>query len=245
MPQTTPIVRMVKIKKIQTISQSRFKSGFIFSTPKDKAVSQRINCAYLRPLNEQPKGAKMPSKPEFNSAASMDRKSLCKAIFKACYRQGNFKLRSGLTSTEYFDKYRFECQPQILKAVAEHLIKFIPADTQALAGLEMGGIPIATALSLATGLPTVFVRKKAKDYGTEQFAEGFDIVDKKILIIEDVVTTGGQVLLSSNDLRKAGAQISDVLCVIQRSQDLSPFTENHLKLQSLFTMEELKQSVDT
>lgn len=176
------------------------------------------------------------------SQPSMDRKALCKAVFQVCYRKGNFKLRSGQTSTEYFDKYRFESQPQLLKAVAEHLVKFIPPDTEALAGLEMGGIPIATALSLATGIPCAFIRKKAKDYGTEQFSEGLDIKGKKLLIVEDVVTTGGQVLLSTEDLRQAGAIISDVLCVIQRGKDLTPFTEKGLKLHSLFTMEELKQS---
>ena len=173
---------------------------------------------------------------------SMDRKALTLAVFKACYRTGNFKLRSGQTSTEYFDKYRFEAQPQILRAVAQHLLKSIPSDTQALAGLEMGGIPIATALSLESGLPCVFVRKKAKDYGTEQFAEGLEIQGKKLLVVEDVVTTGGQVILSTEDLRRTGAIITDVLCVIQRSKDLSPFTEKSLKLHSLFTMDELKNS---
>lgn len=176
---------------------------------------------------------------------SLDRKSLCKAVFQACYRRGNFKLRSGQTSTEYFDKYRFESQPHILKAVAEHLVKFIPQETEVLAGLEMGGIPIATALSIITGIPTAFIRKKAKDYGTEQFAEGLEIKGKNLLIIEDVVTTGGQVLLSAADLRNAGAKISDVLCVIQRSNDLTPFIEKQLKLHSLFTMEELKHSTDS
>jgi orotate phosphoribosyltransferase len=172
----------------------------------------------------------------------MDRKTLCQEVFKTCYRRGQFKLRSGQVSDEYFDKYRFEAQPQILRSVAAHLAPLVPQGTEALAGLEMGGIPIATALSLATGLPCVFVRKKAKDYGTEQFAEGLDITGRKLLIIEDVVTTGGQVLLSTQDLRQAGALISDVLCVIQRGQDLAAFREKELCLQSLFTMEELKKS---
>ena len=74
-----------------------------------------------------------------------------------------------------------------------------------LAGLEMGGIPIATALSLASGIPAAFVRKKAKDYGTCKFAEGADVGGKKTLVIEDVITSGGQVLMSAADLRSVGA----------------------------------------
>ncbi len=171
---------------------------------------------------------------------TLDRNTLCHEIFKACYLQGNFKLRSGQISHEYFDKYRFEAQPRLLKAVAEHLKPLVPADTEALAGLEMGGIPIATALSLETGLPCVFVRKKAKDYGTEKFAEGLDIKGKKVLVIEDVVTTGGQILISTEDLRSLGAIITDALCVILRGKDLSAFQEKNLNLNKLFTMEELK-----
>src|SRR5690606_31948350 len=95
----------------------------------------------------------------------------------------------------------------------------IPVGTEILAGLEMGGIPVATALSLETGIPCVFVRKKAKDYGTCKFAEGLEIKGKKVCIIEDVVTTGGQVVLSTADLRSLGADISTVLCVIHRGPE--------------------------
>ncbi len=172
----------------------------------------------------------------------LGRSELCRAVFEICYLKGNFKLRSGQTSTEYFDKYRFESQPQLLKSIALELKKLIPTDTEILAGLEMGGIPIATALALETGLPLVFVRKKAKDYGTLKFAEGLDIQGKKLLIIEDVVTTGGQILLSTEDLRQTGALVQNALCVILRGKDLSSFNEKGLKLSSLFTMEELKNS---
>ncbi len=172
----------------------------------------------------------------------LGRSELCRAVFEICYLKGNFKLRSGQTSTEYFDKYRFESQPQLLKSIALELKKLIPTDTEILAGLEMGGIPIATALALETGLPLIFVRKKAKDYGTLKFAEGLEIQGKKLLIIEDVVTTGGQILLSTEDLRQTGALVQHALCVILRGKDLSSFNEKDLKLSSLFTMEELKNS---
>lgn len=173
----------------------------------------------------------------------MDRQELAQQIFKVSHLTGEFKLRSGQISNEYFDKYRFESQPTLLNAIAEQMSSLIPPDTEVLAGLEVGGIPIATALSLKTGLPIVFVRKKAKDYGTCQLAEGVTIKGKKVCIIEDVITTGGQVHLSAEDLRREGAQLSDVLCVIDRGSDsIQKMKEKGLNLHPLFTMAELKKS---
>lgn len=172
----------------------------------------------------------------------MTRNDLAKAVFQVSHLKGQFKLRSGQTSTEYFDKYRFEARPEILREIAQQLAPLIPTGTQVLAGLEMGGIPIATALALETGLPCVFVRKEAKEYGTCQFAEGLDVKGLKTCIIEDVVTTGGQVVLSTKDLRSLGAEITDVLCVIHRGGGDGPLAEVGLKLHPLFTMEELKKA---
>ncbi len=174
----------------------------------------------------------------------MTREELAKKIYQVSYLQGEFKLRSGTISSEYFDKYRFESQPLILAAIAEQMAPLIPVGTQALAGLELGGVPIATALSLKTGLPVTFVRKKAKDYGTCQFAEGLEIKDRKVCIIEDVITTGGQVCISTKDLRSLGAQIESVLCVIYRGQHQPEPTLVELGLQMipLFTMNQLKNS---
>jgi orotate phosphoribosyltransferase len=173
----------------------------------------------------------------------MTKQELAKKIYDICYLTGTFKLRSGQTSHEYFDKYRFESMPQLLKPVAELLKPMIPPDTQALAGLEMGGIPIATALSLETGIPVVFIRKKPKDYGTCLFAEGIDIVGKKLCIIEDVITTGGQVLTSVQDLRNSNAIIDTVLCSILRGSAENPeFAKAGLKIKYLFTGDELKSS---
>jgi len=115
----------------------------------------------------------------------MTKDELQNSIIEVAKLTGEFKLRSGLTSNVYFDKYRFEAQPQILKSIAQHLAPLVPKDTEILAGLEMGGIPIATALSLETGLPVAFIRKEAKDYGTCKFAEGQDIKGKKLCIVED------------------------------------------------------------
>ncbi|MBD2869345.1 orotate phosphoribosyltransferase [Paenibacillus arenilitoris] len=146
----------------------------------------------------------------------MEKETLARAICEAAYLQGEFKLRSGQTSDRYFDKYLFESDPALLGAIAEHLAPLVPKGTEALAGLEMGGIPVATALSLATGIPVAFVRKKAKDYGTRKLAEGIGLTGRKVCVIEDVVTTGGQILQSAADLREEGACVDAVLSVIER-----------------------------
>lgn len=165
---------------------------------------------------------------------------LAKQIFETARLTGSFVLRSGKTSHEYFDKYLFESNPIILKEIASRLSELIPSHIEILAGIEMGGIPVATAISIHANIPAVFVRKKAKNYGTCKFAEGADIKGKRLCIIEDVITTGGQVLLSTNDLRNEGAVVEDVICVIERDPEgRRKLEENGLKLYSLFTMDEL------
>lgn len=175
----------------------------------------------------------------------MQANELAAEIFKVAHLRGEFKLRSGLTSNEYFDKYRFEAQPRLLAAIAEAMKSLIPAGTKVLAGLEMGGIPVATALSLASQLPAVYVRKEAKTYGTCRVAEGLEsLKGMRLCIIEDVITTGGQVILSAEDLRKEGAIVEDVLCVISRQQGgEEKLAQAGLKMRSLFTSADLKASV--
>ena len=173
----------------------------------------------------------------------MDRNELARKIFDTSHLEGSFKLRSGQVSNEYFDKYLFESNPKLLMEIANQLSELIPEGTELLAGLEMGGIPIATALSLQTGIPAVFVRKQAKEYGTCKLAEGIELNGKRVCVIEDVVTTGGQIVMSAKDLRQLGADIEYVLCVIERDIiGRENLNKEGLKLLSLFTMEELKGS---
>ncbi len=117
----------------------------------------------------------------------------------------------------------------------------IPKDTEVLAGLELGAIPIVTALSIETNIPCTFVRKQAKEYGTCKLAEGSNINNKKVCIIEDIVTTGGQIIKSVEELRKIGAIIDTSICVIQRNDDATEILANeNIKLINLFTMEYIK-----
>src|SRR3954451_21773871 len=105
----------------------------------------------------------------------MERDEVAGRIDAACRLTGEFRLRSGQVSTRYFDKYQFEGDPVLLAAVAEHLVPLIPEGTEVLAGLELGGVPVVTALSMAANLPAAFVRKEAKTYGTARLAEGAEI----------------------------------------------------------------------
>ncbi len=170
----------------------------------------------------------------------MKRIDLGRQIYEISNIKGKFHLRSGIISNEYFDKYLFEGKPELLRSIAEQMVQLIPEKTDALAGLEMGGIPVVTMLSQLTGLPALFVRKKAKRYGTCKLAEGGD-VKGKVVIIEDVVTSGGQIIESTNQLRTLGAKVSDVLCVIDREQGgRKNLKTNGLLLHPLYTMSELK-----
>jgi orotate phosphoribosyltransferase len=167
--------------------------------------------------------------------------SLATKVFGVAHITGSFLLRSGARSTEYFDKYRFEADPVLLKEITAELAKRMPGSFDALAGLEMGGIPLATMLSQATGLPLLLIRKKAKDYGTCRYAEGGEVRGRHLLIVEDVVTSGGQILESVKALRADGALISQVVCVIDRqSGGRENLAREGLTLTSLFTMSELK-----
>src|SRR5271154_6400971 len=140
------------------------------------------------------------------------RSSLARRIYETSHITGEFTLRSGAKSNEYFDKYLFEANPQLLKDIAEALVPLVPPGIDALAGLEMGGIPIATLLSQFTGLPVLFVRKKAKEYGTCKIAEGGTVRGRKLLIVEDVVTSGGAILDAAQALRDEGAELDRVVC---------------------------------
>ena len=171
----------------------------------------------------------------------MNRTELARTIHDVSNLRGSFVLRSGATATEYFDKYLFESDPQLLKEIAGQLLPLLPTDAEALAGLELGGVPIATMLSQLSGLPLLSVRKKAKEYGTRRLAEGGEVAGRRLVVIEDVVTSGGQVVISTGELRSLGAVIDTALCVIDREAGgREALTAAGVELRPLFTMSELK-----
>ena len=168
---------------------------------------------------------------------------LAARIYERALLTGSFTLRSGATSDVYFDKYRLESDPALLREICEGMLPLLPEHADAIAGLEMGGIPIATVLSQLSGLPTLFVRKEAKTYGTAQLAEGGAVADRRLVVVEDVVTSGGQVLLSCAELRGLGATVETVLCVIDREAGgAEALTADGLELRALFTRSQLESA---
>ena len=167
--------------------------------------------------------------------------SLARRVYERAHLTGEFRLRSGETSTEYFDKYLFEADPPLLREIAEGMAALVPAGAEVLAGLELGGVPLTTVLSQLTGLPAAFVRKRAKTYGTRKLAEGAEVAGQRVVVVEDVITSGGQVVASARDLRALGADIVGVLCVIDREQGgRERLAAEGLELTSLFTWTDLR-----
>ena len=144
------------------------------------------------------------------------RAALAADVDRAARLKGSFKLRSGQVSDEYFDKYRFEADPALLARVAAAMLPLVPAEAEVLAGLELGGVPIATAMSLQSGKPAAFVRKEAKAYGTCLAVEGGSVSGRRVVMIEDVITTGGAVRDAHRLLEEAGAVVLAVVCAIWR-----------------------------
>lgn len=166
---------------------------------------------------------------------------LAARVYAAAHLEGEFLLRSGVISSEYFDKYRFEADPALLLAIAEGMAPLLPEATELLGGLELGGIPLATMVSQLTGHRARFVRKEAKTYGTCQLAEGGDLEGFRICIIEDVITSGGAVIDATYALRDAGAIVDTVVCVIDRqSGGREKLADLGLEMRALFTKADLE-----
>jgi len=169
--------------------------------------------------------------------------SLAGRIRDCARLSGEFVLRSGAQSDTYFDKYQFEADPILLRAIAEQFAPLVPPATQVLAGLEMGGIPIVTMLSQVTGIPAAFVRKQPKTYGTNRCVEGAALSGKRVVLVEDVVSSGGAIIDALAQLRADGIEPVAALCVIDRqSGGRQALSREGLRLTALFTMDDIQRA---
>ena len=151
----------------------------------------------------------------------MTHAELARRVAERALLHGDFILRSGRRSSVYLDKYRFETDPALLGPIGAALAQLATASDprpHRLAGPELGAVPLAAAAALASGIPFLIVRKAAKDYATEGLIEGVFEQGERVLVIEDVVTTGGALIAAIEALRAAGLSVERALCVLDREE---------------------------
>jgi orotate phosphoribosyltransferase len=134
------------------------------------------------------------------------------------FLRGEFVLSSGRRSSFYIDKYLFETDPGLLRDIARLLAAMLPPGTTRLIGPALGGVPLATAVALETGLPFAIVRSGAKDYGTAKLIEGRVEPHDRTVVLEDVVTTGAQAVRAARAVQETGAEVLAILAVIDRHE---------------------------
>ncbi len=151
----------------------------------------------------------------------MQREQLIKRIRETAYLEGDFTLRSGKKSKYYLDKYLFETCPDILSALAEEFAKHADSDVTMIAGAELGGVALAAATAMQTDKPWIIIRNSKKGYGTGKMIEGVLTEDDVVLLVEDIATTGGQVIEAARIITEAGAKLKKIVSVIDRKQGAS------------------------
>jgi len=170
----------------------------------------------------------------------MTRNELARRIADVALLRGEFTLRSGRKSNYYLDKYLFETQPDILRELGKMFAERIPAGVTRIAGPELGAIALAAAASMASGKPFVIVRNQKKGYGSGKLLEGKVEPGETVVIIEDVLTTGGQVLEAVKSLESAGAKVAGILGVLDRQEGARQNIESAgYKFEALFTTSDL------
>ena len=170
----------------------------------------------------------------------MNRKELIERIKETAYLEGDFILRSGKKSKYYLDKYLFETCPDILAALGEEFAKYVSDDVNLIAGAELGGVALAAATAMQTGKNWIIVRNSKKGYGTGKLIEGRLNAGDVVLLVEDIATTGGQVIEAARVITEAGAAVKKIVCVIDRKQGAAEnIADAGYKFESILTKDDL------
>jgi len=170
----------------------------------------------------------------------MTREKLIKRIKQTAYLEGDFVLRSGKRSKYYLDKYLFETCPDILKALGAEFARHITDDVTLIAGAELGGVALAAATAMETGKNWVIIRNSKKGYGTGKMVEGTLKKGDVVLLVEDIATTGGQVIEAAKVITEAGAKVKKIVAVIDRKQGAEEnITKAGYEFESILTKDDL------
>ena len=170
----------------------------------------------------------------------LNREQLARRIAEVALLRGEFTLRSGRKSNYYLDKYRFETQPDVLIALGAMLAEHVTADVDRIAGPELGAVPLAAAAAMASGKPCIFIRNAKKEYGSNKQIEGLFHPGETVLIVEDIMTTGGQVVEAAKTIEAAGLKVKKIVGIIDRLEGARQNIESAgYVFESLFTTRDL------
>jgi orotate phosphoribosyltransferase len=162
---------------------------------------------------------------------------------------GDFLLRSGRRSSWYLDKYRFETEPDLLRALGTSLseaVRECEPDAVRLAGPALGAVALAASAAMASGLPFIIVRGETKEYGTAKRIEGPFEAGELVCLLEDVVTSGGALAQAVLALREEGLVVRRAVCVVDREEGGSDaLARLGVRLQALFRASELLEMSKT
>jgi orotate phosphoribosyltransferase len=170
----------------------------------------------------------------------MTRDQLIERIKTVAVLFGDFTLRSGRKSSYYIDKYRFTTDNESLQALGKLMAKYVTPDVDRIAGAELGGVPLAAACAIEARKPFVIIRNAKKDYGTAKQIEGILNKGDRVLLVEDILTTGGQVLEAAKALTEAGAKVVKIVACIDRLEGAHKnITDAGFDVEPLFTTADL------
>ena len=185
---------------------------------------------------------------EMNTEINSNRSNLLDLIVKNAYQEGDFVLSSGQKSSYYINCKQVTLTAQGALAVGRLLLAILPQDTQAVAGLTLGADPIVTAVSVVSALenqpiPALIVRKQPKGHGTKAYIEGVTLPSEaKVVVLEDVVTTGRSAMLAVERLRDAGYQVEQIISLVDREQGGAEFYQSEgLQFKAIFSIREIQE----
>ena len=176
------------------------------------------------------------------------RQLLLDLFCQLAYKEGDFVLSSGQRSSYYINGKQVTLHPQGALAVGRLLLSQLPMDTEAVAGLTLGADPIVSAVSVVSALenrpvPALIIRKEAKGHGTRAYIEGPSLPEgAKVVVLEDVVTTGQSAMKAVERLREAGYSVEQVIALVDRQQGGAQlYQAAKLKFEAIFSIQEIQQ----
>lgn len=183
-----------------------------------------------------------------NTDLNILRQKLLDLFCQLAYQEGDFVLSSGVRSSYYINGKQVTLHPQGALAIGRILLNMLPPDTQAVAGLTLGADPIVSAVSVVSALedrpiPALIVRKEAKGHGTKAYIEGPSLPKgAKVVVLEDVVTTGQSAMKAVTRLRDAGYMVNQVISLIDRKQGGEEYYQSvNLQFQPVFLITDIQE----